>query len=69
MLIASILAVAGVAGMVSFGFAYGVQSAVQGLIIGLVGFAAPVIVSDMITETFYREDPLLTLRRVKSRKL
>jgi len=56
--------VAGVAGAASFTFAYGLQGVVQGLIVGLGGLAAPVIFSDRIAEMFYREDPLLTPRRV-----
>lgn len=63
-MVASVLVTAGVVGAVSFGLSYGFTGISRGLIYGLLGLAAPVIVSDLITESFYRDDPLLTPRRV-----
>ena len=53
-----------VAGAASFSLASSYPKLVNGLIFGLLGLAAPIIVSDLITETFYRDDPLLTPRRI-----
>jgi len=54
----------GVMSAISFGFSYGFSGLGQGLIYGLLGLAMPVIASDRLTEVFYRDDPLLTPRRV-----
>ncbi|MCX6647946.1 MAG: DUF2070 family protein [Candidatus Bathyarchaeota archaeon] len=63
-MVASVLITMGVAGTTSFGLSLGFAGLTQGLIYGLLGLAAPVIASDLLTEFFYREDPLLTPRRV-----
>ena len=52
------------AGAVSFGLASGYIGLASGLIFGLLGLAAPIIASDLIIETFYYNDPLLTPRRI-----
>jgi putative membrane protein len=63
-MIASVIATTVVAGAASFSLASGFMRLASGLIFGLLGLAAPIIVSDLITETFYRDDPLLTPRRI-----
>lgn len=63
-MVASVLVTMGVIGAISFGFSYGFSGLGQGLIYGLFGLAAPVIASDRLTEVFYRDDPLLTPRRL-----
>lgn len=51
-------------GTVAFVFSQGFGGLTQGFLYGLLGLAVPVIASDLITESFYRDDPLLTPRRV-----
>jgi putative membrane protein len=63
-MVASIIVVSGVVGAVAFGLSYGTAGLSQGLIYGLLGLAAPVIVSDALIDVFYGDDPLLTPRRV-----
>jgi putative membrane protein len=63
-MIASVIATTGVAGAASFSLTTGYTGLTSGLIFGLLGFAAPIIVSDLITEIFYHDDPLLTPRRI-----
>jgi putative membrane protein len=63
-MIASVIVTTVVAGAASFSLASGYTGLTSGLIFGLLGLAAPIIVSDLITETFYRDDPLLTPRRI-----
>jgi putative membrane protein len=63
-MVISVIATTGVAGVASFSFASGYTGLAEGLIFGLLGLAAPIIASDLITESFYRDDPLLTPRRI-----
>jgi putative membrane protein len=54
----------GLAGALSFGLANGPDELILGLIFGVFAIAAPVIVSDLLTDTLYKGDPLLNSRRV-----
>lgn len=63
-MVASVLAATGVAGAASFTLAMGWEAAGQGFIFGLLGLAFPLIASDVLTGLFYRDDPLLSPRRV-----
>ena len=63
-MVASVLAATSVAGAASFTLAMGGTAARQGFIFGLLGLALPLIASDVLTGLFYRDDPLLSPRRV-----
>ncbi len=58
------LVIMGITGALSFGLALGMTGLLQGLIFGILAIAAPVIASDLITDTLYRGDPLLNPRRI-----
>jgi putative membrane protein len=63
-MVSSVLVTMGVVGTFSFGLSFGVQGLSQGLLFGLLGLASPIIVSDLVMEFFYRDDPLITPRRI-----
>ena len=63
-MVASILAVTGVVGALSFGLAFGVAGLMQGLAFGVGGLAIPVIVSDFMTGAAHGGDVLLKPRRI-----
>jgi putative membrane protein len=63
-LVSFTLVTMGVASSLSFCLAFGPIGLAQGLIFGVMAITAPVIASDLVTETLYRGDPLLNPRRI-----